>query len=503
MHVVTRFPPSPTGYLHVGGLRTALYNWLYARKHGGKFVLRIEDTDRERLVPGATEALIRALAACGIDYDEGPKLDPSGKLFEEGPNGPYVQSLRKEIHLEHAEILLGKGLAYRCFCSKDRLDSLRKQQELSKLNTKYDRHCSNLSKEEVEQKMSSGEPHVIRLKVPAGKTVIEDAIRGRIEIDNSEVDDQVLIKSDGYPTYHLANVVDDHMMGVTHVIRGEEWISSVPKHVMLYEAFGWTVPTFAHLPLILNPDRSKLSKRQGDVAVEDYLAKGYLPEALVNFVALIGFNPSGEQELYSREELMAGFELGKVNSAGGVFNVEKLDWMNAQYIRRKSPEELAALCRPFLEAAGLARRQGEATAEGKGSVPPELLLKVCAVERERLVTLAGITDAVESFATLPEYESGMLVWKKADAADALKNLDGVRAHLEAVPEAEFASVALLEAAVKRYIEANGLGNGNALWPMRVALSGRSASPSPFEYAWVLGKEETLRRLRKAVDRLAA
>lgn len=491
MNIVTRFPPSPTGYLHIGGLRTAFYNWLYARKHGGTFVLRIEDTDRERLVPGAVEALIRALAACGIDYDEGPMLDAAGAVVEKGPNGPYIQSARKDIHLDHANILLGKGLAYRCFCTKERLDALRKQQELAKLGTKYDRQCAALSPEEVEQKLSASEPSVIRLKIPAGKTVIDDAIRGRIEIDNREVDDQVLIKSDGYPTYHLANVVDDHMMGITHVIRGEEWISSVPKHVMLYEAFGWKVPVFAHLPLILNPDRSKLSKRQGDVAVEDYLAKGYLPEALVNFVALIGFNPSGEQELYSKAELMAGFELDKVNSAGGVFNTEKLDWMNAQYIKKLAPEELAARCRPFLAQAG------------KGDVAEDLLRKVCAVERERLVTLSGIVDAIESFATLTEYEAGMLAWKKADATDARNNLQGVRAHLASVPEAEFASVALIEAAVKRYIEANGLGNGNVLWPMRVALSGRSASPGPFEYAWVLGKEETLHRLKKAIDRLGA
>ncbi|TAK03727.1 glutamate--tRNA ligase [Patescibacteria group bacterium] len=488
--IVTRFPPSPTGYLHVGGLRTALYNWLFARKHGGKFVLRIEDTDRERLVPGAVEALIKTMAAVGLDYDEGPVLDASGKVVEKGQNGPYIQSERKAIHDDHARILVEKGVAYRCFCSKDRLDSLRKQQELAKLTTKYDRHCLSLSKEEVEQKMSASEPFVIRLKIPEGTTVIDDAIRGRIEIDNREVDDQVLVKSDGFPTYHLANVVDDHMMGVTHVIRGEEWISSVPKHVMLYKAFGWTVPTFAHLPLILNADRSKLSKRQGDVAVEDYLAKGYLPQALLNFVALIGFNPSGEQELYSIEELKAGFELEKVNSSGGVFNPEKLDWMNGQYIRRKSPEELMALCLPFLIAAG------------KGT-DANTLLKICAVERNRLVTLAGIVDAVESFAKLPAYDPGMLVWKKADQADALINLTAARTLIESLPESEFSSVALIETAVKRYIADKGLSNGNMLWPMRVALSGRSASPSPFEYAWVLGKAETLQRLKKAIDLLSA
>jgi len=488
MNVVTRFPPSPTGYLHIGGLRTALYNYLFARKNGGRFILRIEDTDRERYVPDAVESLIHALNVVGLDYDEGPKLDGEGKVIQTGDRGPYIQSERLPIYQEHANILLEKGAAYRCFCSKERLESLRKQQEIAKLTPKYDRLCSTLSTKEIEQKMSANEPFVVRLKIPEGKTVVDDIIRGRIEIENKEVDDQVLMKSDGFPTYHLANVVDDHLMLVTHVIRGEEWISSVPKHIALYQAFGWDVPAFAHLPLILNADRSKLSKRQGDVAVEDYLDKGYLPEALLNFVAIMGFNPKGDQELYSMAELTELFDLTKVNKAGAVFNVEKLDWMNGQYLRRRTPEELADLCAPFLAAAGK-------------KADRELLVKVCAIERERLAKLSDIVDAIDSFLALPDYDSALLIWKKSDAADAKKSLEGALGHMRSMDETDFRSIDMVEASVKRYIEGNGLKNGNVLWPLRVALSGRSASPSPFEFAWALGKDETVRRIEHALHQL--
>jgi glutamyl-tRNA synthetase len=488
MNVVTRFPPSPTGYLHIGGLRTALYNYLFARKNGGRFILRIEDTDRERYVPDAVESLIRALAVVGLDYDEGPKLDGEGKVIQTGDHGPYIQSERLGLYRQHADVLLKSGAAYRCFCSKERLESLRKQQEIAKLTPKYDRLCLHLSPADVEQKLSANEPNVLRLKMPEGKTVVDDLIRGRIEIDNKEVDDQVLMKSDGFPTYHLANVVDDHLMNVTHVIRGEEWISSIPKHIALYQAFGWNVPAFAHLPLILNADRSKLSKRQGDVAVEDYLDKGYLPEAIINFVAIMGFNPKGDQELYSREELRDLFDLSKVNKAGAVFNVEKLDWMNGQYLRRKSPEELADLCQPFLDRAGV-------------KLDRTLLVKVCTIERERLVKLEDIVEAVSSFVALPAYDAGLLVWKKADAADARKNLAGLLAFVDKMDETDFRSIDMVEAALKRYIESNGLQNGNVLWPLRVALSGRSASPSPFEFAWALGKDETVRRIGHALHQL--
>ena len=291
--VRVRFAPSPTGFLHVGGLRTALFNYLFARNSGGKFILRIEDTDRARYVEGAVDNLITTLRWAGLDYDEGPVVG--------GDFGPYVQSERLAIYKKHVDVLLEKRVAYRCFCTPERLDAMRKEQEKKKLQPKYDRTCLSLSENEIEANLSAGKPYVVRLKVPDNVTIkFSDIIRGDVEFASERVDDQVLLKSDGYPTYHLANVVDDHLMNISHVIRGEEWLSSTPKHVLLYEAFGWELPKFAHLPLLLNPDRSKLSKRQGDVAVEDYRDKGYLKEALVNFVALLGWNPGDDMSIFAR-----------------------------------------------------------------------------------------------------------------------------------------------------------------------------------------------------------
>src|SRR3989339_1628550 len=368
MNVKTRFSPSPTGFLHIGSLRTALYNYLFAKKHGGTFLVRVEDTDRERLVEGAVESLIRTLETVGITYDEGPIL-VDGRLSEKGPNGPYTQSQRLPIYKEHAQKLVEQGSAYYCFCSKERLEELRNQQQIAKLQTKYDRQCLKLDHEEISRRLAAGESHVIRLQIPDGETTFQDEIRGPITISNSEIDDQVLMKADGYPTYHLAVVVDDHLMGVTHIIRGEEWISSVPKHVLLYNAFGFPMPSFAHLPLILNADKSKLSKRQGDVAVEDYLAKGYLPEALVNFVALLGFNPTGDREIYSLQELIDAFDLSCVNKSGAVFDHQKLDWMNGQYIKQLTNEELVIRCKTFLEKAEM-------------EIDTVLFEKICFVEKD-------------------------------------------------------------------------------------------------------------------------
>ncbi|MEW6654905.1 MAG: glutamate--tRNA ligase, partial [Bacteroidota bacterium] len=312
-----RFAPSPTGYLHVGGLRTALYNFLFARKNNGKFILRIEDTDRNRYVEGAIENLIASLKWCGLEYDEGPD--------KEGRFGPYMQSQRLDLYKKLADELIEKGHAYYCFCTPERLKQLREEQEKQKLpQAKYDKHCLSLSKSDIEEKLASKIPHVVRLNViPNQKIIFDDVIRKRVEFDSGNVDDQVLIKSDGYPTYHLANVVDDHLMQISHVIRGEEWLSSTPKHVLLYDSFGWERPTFAHLPLLLNPDKSKLSKRQGDVAVEDYRDKGYLQEALVNFVALLGWNAGDDKEFYFIDELIESFSLERVNNSGAVFDLEK------------------------------------------------------------------------------------------------------------------------------------------------------------------------------------
>ncbi len=484
----TRFAPSPTGYLHLGNLRTVLYAYMFAKNQGGEMVLRIEDTDRERFVEGATESLIRTLQTFKIEHDEGAFLKDD-KLVQKGDLGPYVQSERSELYQKHVDQLLKQGSAYRCFCTKERLDEMRKQQQLAKMPTKYDRHCCDLSGEDAQKKLDAGESYVVRMKVPEGKTTFDDVVRGKVTIDNSEIDDQVLMKSDGFPTYHLAVVVDDHLMQISHIIRAEEWISSTPKHVMLYEMFGWDLPVFAHLPMVLNPDKSKLSKRQGDVAAEDYLAKGYLPEALVNFMALLGYNPKGDQEIYSFDELIKLFDLSKVNASGAVFDVDKLNWMNGHYIREKDVAELVELCRPYLDKAGK-------------KVDTELLQKTVQIEQERMTRLDEIVDMVDMYTGEIKFEDpSVIVWKKADQADAIQNLEGVTEFLEGLGEGELNSVELVEQALKRYIKDKGLQNGNVLWPTRVALSGQKASPSPFELIWALGKEESLKRLKSALNAL--
>lgn len=487
MNVKTRFPPSPTGFLHIGSLRTALYNFLYAKKHGGTFLVRVEDTDRERYVEGAVESLIRTLETVGITYDEGPIL-VDGTLAEKGSNGPYTQSQRLPLYQEYVHKLVEQGSAYYCFCSKERLEKLRNQQTIAKLQTKYDRHCLKLGRDEISRRLAAGESHVIRLLIPDGETTFHDEIRGTITIANSEIDDQVLMKADGFPTYHLAVIVDDHLMGVTHIIRGEEWISSVPKHVILYKAFGFPMPLFAHLPLILNPDKSKLSKRQGDVAVEDYLAKGYLPEALVNFVALLGFNPTGDREIYTVQELVDAFDLSRVNKSGAVFDRAKLDWMNGQYIRSVSSNRLFELASPFF---------GEASA-----LSDEQKRKILEVEKERLTILKDLEERIMTYRALPEYPGLDLVWKKSDANDASEHLHGTLQLLESSEASIFDSKKLLEDAIKKYIEDNGFQNGNVLWPLRVALSGQAQSAGPFDLLWVLGREEAMSRIKTAIEKLA-
>ena len=324
--IKTRFAPSPTGYLHVGGLRTALYCYLFARKEGGSFVLRIEDTDQERFVEGATESLINTLKWVGLEHDE----------------GPHTQSERTDLYIEHAEKLLESGHAYHCFCSKDRLTELREKQESAKQATMYDRKCGEIPLEEARKRVAAGEPHVIRQKIPYENLKFKDLIRGNVQFDGKNVDDQVLVKSDGFPTYHLANVVDDHLMEITHVIRGEEWLPSTPKHIFLYKAFGWEVPEFAHIPLLLNKDRSKLSKRQGHVAVEDYIKEGYLKEAILNFVVFLGWHPGAgdENELYTLKELEKAFSIDRVHKSGAIFDIEKLDWYNWLWQKKLFNEEM-------------------------------------------------------------------------------------------------------------------------------------------------------------------
>jgi glutamyl-tRNA synthetase len=471
-----RFAPSPTGFLHIGGLRTALYNYLFARKNKGIFVLRIEDTDQTRSVPGGIEAIIEVLSKVGLKYDE----------------GPYVQSKRLDIYKKYAEDLVKKDKAYYCFCSPERLEEVRQKQIAEGKPTMYDKKCRQLSKKEITEKIKNKTPYVIRLKIPGeGVTAIDDIIRGKVDFENKLIDDQVLLKSDGFPTYHLANVVDDYLMKISHVIRGEEWLPSTPKHILLYKAFRWKPPKFAHLPLLLNPDKSKLSKRQGDIAVEDYLKKGYLPEALLNFVALMGYNPSAEQEVYNLKELIKGFDLDKINKTGAVFNIEKLDWLNGVYIRKKSSDELVELCLPYLKEAGAL----------KGEINKKWLKKVVALEQERLKRLDEIVYLTEFFfKDKLDYESNLLIWKKMILAEVGERLNKLLVFFESIPEKNFTQDAL-EIKVKDFIRDNNFGTGEILWPLRVALSGREASPGPFEIAEILGKNKTIQRVKDAVNKL--
>lgn len=483
MNVKTRFPPSPTGYLHIGSLRTALYNYLFAKKHNGSFIVRVEDTDRERYVEGAVESLIHTLEQVNISYDEGPILQ-NGVLSEKGAHGPYTQSSRLDIYKKYVNQLVEQGSAYYCFCTKDRLQDLRKQQELAKLSTKYDRTCYHLSNEEVEKRLNENQPHVVRLLIPEGETTFIDEIRGTITINNNEIDDQVLLKTDGYPTYHMAVVVDDHLMGVTHVIRGEEWISSVPKHIILYNALRFPLPSFAHLPLILNQDKSKLSKRQGDVAVEDFLKKGYLPEALVNFVALLGFNPSGDQEIYTMKELINSFDLSRVNKGGAVFDVTKLDWMNSEYIKNTEIEDLLELAKPFW---------------GDASFSEEQKKKIIQVEQSRLKRLEELSNHLAVYESVQSFDKEELIWKKSTEEETFMHLNALIALIEKEAEETFTHLDQIETFIKAYIQEGDYQNGNVLWPLRVALSGQQRSPSPFELLWVLGKKEGLARIKSAVQ----
>ncbi|KAF9425212.1 Glutamyl-tRNA synthetase, partial [Podila epigama] len=388
-----RFAPSPTGYLHLGGLRTALYNYLLARQGGGACLLRIEDTDQTRYVPGATESLIRALEWAGIKFDEGPTIG--------GPHEPYQQSKRLPIYKQHADMLLQRGHAYRCFCSPERLSLVRLEAQKAGRMASYDRKCSYLSAEESQARADKGESFVVRMKVPHGKTVIQDKVHGNVEFSNKEVDDSVLMKSDGFPTYHLANVVDDHLMDITHVIRGQEWLPSAPKHVMLYEMFGWDVPVFAHVPLLLNPDKSKLSKRSGDVNVEDYRDKGYFPEAVVNFVALLGWHPGTTDEIFNMDGLTKAFSLKNIQQSNAVVLREKLDWINKMHLLRRAESQEG-----LLDMASMVRSKMEAD---DGPLPSqysdEYIARVIFTLKERIKNVYDVPELCGYYFSTPTYTS--------------------------------------------------------------------------------------------------
>lgn len=474
--VRVRFAPSPTGYVHIGSLRTALFNFLFARHHGGKNILRIEDTDQTRKVEGAVENLITSLEKLGVTFDEGP--------VQGGNYGPYYQSQRLDIYKKHTEELIRHGHAYYAFETAEELDEMRRLQQLEGRQTMYDRRARDLTDEEVKEKLSSGIPYVIRLKVPLGEEVrFNDLIKGNIKIDTDLVDDQVLLKSDGFPTYHLANVIDDHLMGITHIIRGEEWITSVPKHLLLYKAFGWEPPKMAHVPLILNKDKSKLSKRQGDVAVEDYLRKGYLRDALINFIALLGWNPGEgeEKEFFSMDELIREFTLERVQTSGAVFNVDKLNWMNNSYIKNEETDKLLELSLPFFEGTGLDMNDRNK------------LKKILATIKVYLNNLSEIPQHTRIFTNEDvalEDESLISLLRSESSRKAVGEL------ADKIAKAETLTPEIYKNLVSEVQAETGI-KGKALFkPLRLALTGSENGPELPSVAAILGKEKVVKFLNK-------
>ncbi len=494
MTIRTRFAPSPTGYLHIGGLRTALYAYCFAKQNNGKFVLRIEDTDRERFVVDGTENILRSLYGAGLIPDEGVMFDKDENIIQRGDcGGSYIQSERLDVYKAHAKELVEKGHAYPCFCTPERLAELRQFQELNKLPTGYDGHCREINAAEAQKRVSNGEKHVIRMKMPKeGEIVFNDQIRGEVRFKNELIDDQIIVKSDGFPTYHLAVVVDDHYMMITHIIRGEEWLSSVPKHLQLYEYFGWEVPVMAHLPLLLNADKSKLSKRQGDVAVEDYIKKGYLSEAIINFIAFLGWNPGSERELFSLQELVKEFSLDKVGKSGAVFNLQKLDWFNKEYLKKMALPDLVQKARKFLMAD-----PDISSLIGSKKYKDNDLANIIALERERITTLSELPGAIKFVFSLPEYKPELLVWKKSSKEELKNILPELKSILNTI-SVQLWNRDVLEQTVGDWLKEKGYTTGSVLWPMRVALSGQENSPGPFEIAEVLGKDETIIRIETAV-----
>ncbi len=478
----TRFAPSPTGRMHVGNLRTALYTYLIAKHEGGDFILRIEDTDQERHVEGAEGIIYRTLEKTGLIHDEGPDKD--------GGYGPYVQSERQKagIYMEYAKKLVEKGEAYYCFCTQERLNSLKKTVNGEEIMV-YDKHCLHLTKEEVEANLKAGKPFVIRQNNPKeGTTTFHDEIYGDITVDNAELDDMVLIKSDGYPTYNFANVVDDHLMKITHVVRGNEYLSSSPKYNRLYDAFGWKVPVYVHCPTITNEEHKKLSKRSGHSSFEDLLEQGFLTEAIVNFVALLGWSPTDNQEFFTLEELVKAFDYHNMSKSPAVFDMTKLRWMNGEYIKKMDDEKFFELAKPYLEAA---------------IKKPLDLKKIAGMVKTRIETLCDIADQVDFFEEMPEYSADMYIHKKMKTTkeNSLETLKEVLPILEA--QDDFSNDALFEA-LSKYVADKGVKTGFVMWPIRTAVSGKQMTPAgATEIMEIIGKEESLTRIRKGIELLEA
>lgn len=479
--VRTRYAPSPTGYIHIGNLRSALYEYLIARVNSGKFVLRIEDTDQERLVEGAVDVIYRTLKICGMRHDEGPDIG--------GPYGPYVQSERKDTYLPYAKQLVQSGHAYYCFCTKERLDTLRAEFEAQGRTFQYDRHCLNLKPEEIEARLQAGEPYVIRQKMPKeGTTTFHDAVYGDITVENIELEDQILIKSDGFPTYNFANVVDDHLMAITHVVRGSEYLSSAPKYNLLYQAFGWEIPTYVHLPLIVKPDGSKISKRKGDATFEDLLNEGYLVEAIVNYLALLGWSPETNQEIFSLSELEKVFSIDRISKSPSVFDMAKLRWFNGEYIRAMSPEAFHDLALPWIR---------------KGLNADLPTLPIARMLQPRTEVLSEIPEKLAFLNVLEDYDLEIYVHKKMKTT--LENsLESLIAAVPVLKGLQNWTEQSLHDALMNLITEMGIKNGQMLWPIRTAITGWAVTPGgAIEIAEILGKEETLRRIDIGISRLKA
>lgn len=473
--VRTRFAPSPTGYMHVGNLRTALYTYLIARSHGGKFILRIEDTDQGRYVEGAVDMIYKTLQECGLTHDEGPDVG--------GPVGPYVQTERRELYREYAELLIARGHAYRCFCDKD--DEEPESVSDGVAIHKYDGRCSRLSEAEIQTNLAAGKPYVIRQKIPAeGTTTFHDEIFGDITVDNDTLDDQVLLKRDGLPTYNFANVVDDHLMGITHVVRGSEYLSSTPKYNLLYEGFGWEIPKYIHCSPVMRDQHNKMSKRHGDPSYEDLIAQGYLTDAVVNYVALLGWAPGGEQEIYSLRELEEVFDIKGISKSPAIFDLAKLKYFNSEYIRAMTPERFAAVAEPYIRK----------TVQNPAIDPAQ----IAALLQQRCEVLTDIPEKVDFFDALPEYDTALYTNKKSktDAAVSLEMLRMVRPILEGL--SDWADEELL-AAMTGLAAKLEVKNAKVMWPVRIAVSGKAVTPGgAVEICRILGREETLRRIDRGI-----
>ena len=479
-HVRTRFAPSPTGYMHVGNLRTALYAYLTAKSMGGKMILRIEDTDQERQVEGAVDIIYNTMRDTGLLWDEGPDIG--------GPVGPYVQSERIGIYKEYALKLVELGAAYYCFCDKERLEEVRELQKASGIAPQYDRHCRNLTPEEVQAKLDAGEPYVIRQKVPLeGTTTFDDVVYGSITVENSTLDDQILLKADGFPTYNFANVVDDHLMGITHVIRGSEYLSSAPKYNLLYEAFGWEIPIYMHCPPVMKDATHKLSKRNGDASYQDLVAQGYLKEAILNYILLLGWSPKGEKEVFSLPEMIEAFDIHGISKSPAIFDTVKLRFLNGEYIRALTPEQFHDMALPWI-------RKGVKREDVDTKLIASLLQPRCEV-------LGDIPEQLDFIDELPDYSTDLYVSKKMKTNEET-SLEILRQILPVMEAMDDFSDEAVHTAMFDLIAKLGVKNGYLLWPLRIALSGKQFTPGGgVEIAAILGKEESLKRLKEGIEKL--